>query len=104
MEQFAGNTIIPNLNVGAIGLKSESIDWDKLEAWIVQLEEKEGTNYLLEQALSAMLVAGYEPIIANKKEYIVMPEQNEVEHPSAKLHHYVAGSKEWYYKKAWQHF
>lgn len=102
MEQFAGNTIIPNLNVGAIGLKSESIDWDKLETWIAQLEEKEGTNYLLEQALSAMLVAGDEPIIADKKDYIVMPERNEVEHPSATLHHYVAGSKEWYYKKAWQ--
>ncbi len=102
MEQFAGNTIIPNLNVGAIGLKSELIDWDKLEAWIAQLEEKEGTNYLLEQALSAMLVADAKPIIADRKEYIVMPERNEVEHPSATLHHYVAGSKEWYYKKAWQ--
>lgn len=102
MEQFAGNAIIPNLNVGAIGLKSESIDWDKLETWIAQLEEKEGTNYLLEQALSAMLVAGDEPIIADRKEYIVMPEPSEVEHPSATLHHYVADSKEWYYKKAWQ--
>jgi hypothetical protein len=102
MEQFAGNTIIPNLNVGAIGLKSELIDWDKLEAWIAQLEEKEGTNYLLEQALSAMLVAGGEPIIANREDYIVMPERSEVEHPAATLHHYVAGSKEWYYKKAWQ--
>jgi len=102
MEQFAGNSIIPNLNVGAIGLKSESIDWDKLETWIAQLEAKEGTNYLLEQALSAMLVANDEPIIADKKEYIVMPEGSEVEHPSATLHHYVADSKEWYYKKAWQ--
>jgi len=102
MEQFAGNTIIPNLNVGAIGLKSETIDWDKLEAWIAKLEEKEGTNYLLEQALSAMLVAGDKPIIADKKDYIVMPEKNEVEQPLATLHHYVAGSKEWYYKKAWQ--
>ena len=102
MEQFARDTIIPNLNVGAIGLKSELIDWDKLEAWIAQLEEKEGTNYLLEQALSAMLVAGNEPIIADRKEYIVMPERNEVEYPSATLHHYVADSKEWYYKKAWQ--
>ena len=102
MEQFAGSTIVPNLNVGAIGLKSEQINWDKLEAWIAQLEEKEGTNYLLEQALSAMLVTGDEPIIADKKEYIVMPDRSEVEHPSATLHHYVAGSKEWYYKKAWQ--
>jgi len=102
MEQLAGDIIIPNLNVGAIGLKSEWVDWDKLEVWIAQLEEKEGTNYLLEQALSAMLVAGDDPIIADRKQYIVMPGISEVEHPSATLHHYVAGSKEWYYKKAWQ--
>jgi len=102
MEQLTGNTIIPNLNVGAIGLKSESIAWDKLESWIAKLEEKEGTNYLLEQALSAMLVANDNPVIADKKDYIVMPERSEVEHPSATLHHYVADSKEWYYKRAWQ--
>lgn len=102
MEKLAANAIIPNLNVGAIGLKSESIDWDKLEQWISELEEKEGTNYLLEQALSAMLAAGKPTIIATQEDYIVMPGKAEVEHPAGTLHHYVAQSKEWYYKTAWQ--
>lgn len=102
MEQLAGNPIIPNLNVGAVGLKSESIDWDKLEKWIRELEEKEGLNYLLEQALSAMLAAGTPTTIAAKEDYIVMPEKTEVEHPAGTLHHYVAQSKEWYYKTAWK--
>ncbi len=93
MEELSGGKIIPNLNVGAVGLKSEQINWDKLEAWIGTLEENQGTNYLLEQALSAMLVSGQNPKIANKCDYVVMPEQGEVDAPSAILHHYVADSK-----------
>lgn len=102
MEELAGNKINPNINVGAAGLNSEDIDWDKLEHWVKILEEKEGTSYLLEQALTAMLVAGKEVIIANKDDYMVMPGKNEVENPTASLHHYVDASKEWYYKKAWK--
>jgi len=102
MEELAGDKINPNINVGAAGLKSENIDWDKLEYWVKILEEKEGTSYLLEQALTAMLVAGKEITIADKDDYIVMPDKNEVERPTAALHHYVDAAKEWYYKKAWK--
>jgi len=102
MEQLTGNSIIPNLNVGAVGLKSELIDWDKLELWIGLLEEEQGTSYLLEQALSAMLASGSDTIMAPREDYVVMPGKTEIKNPSAILHHYVAESKEWYYKKAWQ--
>jgi hypothetical protein len=102
MEQLSGHPIVHNLNVGAVGLKSELINWDKLEQWIGQLEEKEGTSYLLEQALSAMLVAGQQIVIADTTEHIVMPDKQEATHPTAILHHYVAISKQWYYKQAWK--
>ncbi|MDB4927014.1 hypothetical protein [Mucilaginibacter sp.] len=102
MEQLSGHTIVPNLNVGAVGLKSELINWDKLEQWIGQLEGKEGTSYLLEQALSAMLVAGQPILVADKMEYIVMPDKQEATRPTAILYHYVATSKQWYYKQAWK--
>jgi hypothetical protein len=102
MEKLAGNKINPNINVGVAGLKSEDINWDELEYWIKTLEEKGGTNYLLEQALSAMLVAGKEITIADRAAYIVMPDKSDVESPSAVLHHYVAESKEWYFKSAWK--
>jgi len=103
MEELAGNKINPNINVGAAGLKSEDIDWDKLECWVKTLEEKQGTSYLLEQALTAMLVAGKEIIIADKAEYIVMPDKKEVQNPTGVLHHYVAQSKEYYFTISWKH-
>jgi len=103
MEGLTGNTVHPHLNVGIAGLKSEDINWDQVEHWIAALEKKEGTSYLLEQALTAMLCAGKEIIIADKDQYLVKPDKKDVEHLQTTLHHYVAESKEWYYKMAWKH-
>ena len=102
MTNLAGKAVPLYLNVGMVGLQSESIDWDKLEFWIVELEAREGQNYLLEQALSAMIVAGKPILIAPKDDYVVLPNEQETRVPSAVLHHYVAGSKEWYYENAWR--
>ena len=102
MGKLSGNTIKPNLNVGAIGLQSETIDWDKLEDWIVALEDDSGDCYLLEQALSAMLVSGQKIIVADPAEYIVMPGESEINNPTATLHHYVDQSRNGYYKTAWR--
>jgi hypothetical protein len=88
MEQLTGKPVAQHLNVGAVGLKSAAIDWDAMERWITKLERSEGQSYLLEQALSAMIVAGEITDLANPEQYLV-------------LHHYVAGSKEWYYKFGW---
>ncbi|QXV67507.1 glycosyl transferase [Mucilaginibacter sp. 21P] len=102
MEELTGKRITPNLNVGVIGLNSKKINWDALENWIAELEKKEGTSYLLEQALSAMIVAGEDIIIADPSVYMVMPCEQEVRQLTSALHHYVAQSKEWYYKLAWK--
>jgi hypothetical protein len=102
MSSLAGQAIVPNLNVGMAGLDSENIDWDSLESWIVELEAREGANYLLEQALSAMIVAGKPVLVAPKDDYQVLPAEQETRVPDAVLHHYVAESKEWYYKNAWR--
>lgn len=101
MQQLAGHPIYPNINVGAAGLKSDDINWDFVESWIEIMEKQEGKSYLLEQALSAM-IAPNDAIIANKNDYIVMPDETEVKNQMAALHHYVAASKEWYYKTAWR--
>jgi len=102
MANLVGMPVTPNLNVGMIGLESGSINWDKLESWIIALEKQEGSNYLLEQALSAMIVAGQKVIVAPKDDYIVLPGEQESKSPAAVLHHYVAESKEWYFKNAWR--
>lgn len=102
MTKLAGKAVPLYLNVGVVGLESESIDWDKLEHWIAELEAREGSNYLLEQALSALIVAGKPVLVAPLNDYIVLPDKQETQKPSAVLHHYVADSKEWYYKKSWR--
>jgi len=102
MEELTGYKLNAHLNVGVAALKSEDINWDILEFWVKTLEENEGTSYLLEQALIAMLVAGKEIIVADQNAYVVKPGQNEVQAPTAVLHHYVAESKEWYYKTGWR--
>lgn len=104
METLSGSTIKPSLNVGAIGLKSEHIDWDKLESWVKTLEEREGTSYYLEQALSAMLIGSADSVVLKADEYIVNPAKDQIKNKSGILHHYVDLSKEGYFKQAWKHF
>jgi hypothetical protein len=104
MEQLVNNKIINQLNVGAVGLNSDTINWDDLESWITVLEREEGTHYYLEQALSAMLAAGDNIIVADEQEYKVMPEKYEIEHPNSTLFHFVASSRDDYFKKAWRTF
>ena len=103
MTSLAGTEIPPRLNVGICGLKSDNIDWEKLEFWCRTLIEKEGTHYYQEQAITAILMAGKSCEIAPEKDYIVMPDQQEVISPTAILHHYVADSKPWYFRHAWKH-
>ncbi len=102
MESLATKKIAPYLNVGAIGLRSETIDWDKIEYWAKTMEAKEGSSYYLEQALSAMIVAGQSLTLGDKEEYVVLPLKEEVLQPTKTLHHYVAESKEWYFKTGWR--
>jgi len=104
MEQLAGSAVKPLLNVGAIGLKSEAINWDKLENWVKTLEEQEGTSYYLEQALSAMLIGNAGALVLKAEDYIVNPGADQIKSKTGILHHYVDLSKEGYFKQAWKHF
>lgn len=102
LEQLAGTPLAAAVNVGLCGLHSESLDWDKLERWIGELQSREGTNYFLEQALVAMHVAGRECAIAPALDYLTRPEKGEVLAPTAVMHHYVANSKRWYFRHGWR--
>lgn len=102
MQQLAGTSIPQLLNVGAIGLNSNHINWDNIENWIVTMEEKEGTSYYLEQALSAMLVRDNSALVLDADQYIVNPSEKLIAAKSGILHHYVDLSKKGYYNKAWR--
>lgn len=102
MNLLANSVIVDRINVGVVGLKSETIEWEKVEYWGKSLEEKEGASYFLEQALTAMIIGENKAVVGPAEEYLVMPTKLEVLHPTAVLHHYVDTSKEWYFKYAWK--
>lgn len=102
MEQLTGSKIPDFVNVGVIGLNSAQINWGQLNEWVATLEEKEGTSYYLEQALTAMLIGENQAKVLPSNEYIVNPDKAEIETRTGTLHHYVDLSKEGYFKKAWK--
>lgn len=103
MQTLAGAPIPPLVNVGICGLRSESLNWEELEAWCAELIARERTSYYLEQALVAMLAARESFVIAPAADYITLPTPAEALNPKAVMHHYVDTAKRWYYGHAWKH-
>lgn len=104
MEKLCGHTLPTELNVGICGLNSQDIDWEKLEFWCRCLIESHGPHYYLEQAIVAMLCAGKTCTLAPAADYITGPQEAEATQCQAVMHHYVADSKKWYFRKNWRRF
>jgi hypothetical protein len=102
LESLAGAPLPPRVNVGLCGLRSDALDWEKLESWCRRLIEAEGTSYYLEQALVAMLLAGRDSAVAPAEDYLLLPSADECRAPHAVMHHYVAQSKRGYFRSAWR--
>ena len=102
MEELAGAPITPLLNVGICGLQSDALDWDRLEDWCRTLADREGTSYFLEQALVAMHAARAEAQVMPRTHYITYPSREQAQAGDGVLQHYVADSKPWYFRQAWQ--
>ena len=103
MREFAGSSVPDAVNVGLYGIRSDSIDWERLEFWCRTQIEREGPHYLQEQALTALLLAGTGARPLPRSDYVVMPNLSEGRAPHAVLHHYVAHSKRAYYQYGWRH-
>ncbi|HTH49783.1 MAG TPA: glycosyl transferase [Candidatus Limnocylindria bacterium] len=103
MTSLAGQPVAELVNVGLTGLDGGSLDWERLEYWTRILIERERTSYYLEQALVAMLVAGRDCAVAPPRDYVTMPRLPEAVACRAVMHHYVAGSKRWYFQQNWRH-
>ncbi|RYE42609.1 MAG: hypothetical protein EOP48_23300 [Sphingobacteriales bacterium] len=103
MKELAGVSVIPDrLNVGVAGIPSDLIDWPQLEQWTNEMLSREGSSYLQEQALTAMIASKGELEILNEQEYKVLPIIKSSEIPEV-LHHYVADSKYDYFVKGWKY-
>jgi hypothetical protein len=103
LAALAGRPIPEKLNVGICGLRSDAIDWARLEFWCQQLLARHGTSYYLEQALVALLLAGESAVQLSAADYRLLPDEAECRAPTAVLHHYVAESKRGYFRHAWKH-
>ncbi|ACB76046.1 glycosyltransferase family 2 protein [Opitutus terrae] len=98
---LAGRTLPERVNTGTLGLRSDTIDWERLEHWCDALQRR-GPHYFQEQALTAMLLAGADCVVLPPEDYVVFPHPPEVMECRAVMHHYTAGSKRWYFRHNWQ--
>lgn len=103
LGNLGGRAVPECVNVGVCGLKSDAIDWDKLEHWTARLLTLHGSSYYLEQALVALLLADATPLRLPRADYLLLPDLTECRTPTAALHHYVDLSKRGYFRYAWRH-
>lgn len=102
LQSLADGPLPRRLNVGMLGLNSSQIDWEWMERTLARMVEEEGSKYYVDQALGALLVAGRDCDVAPPEDYVVLPNGIEGRQPRAVLHHYVAGSKRWYFQHGWR--
>jgi hypothetical protein len=102
LNNLAAAPVADLVNVGLCGLRSDTLDWEKIEWWCRTLIEREGTSYYLEQALVALLVAGPPCAVAPAGDYVTLPRLPEARDCRAVMHHYVADSKSWYFRHNWR--
>lgn len=102
LAKLTSASLPQRVNVGVLGLQSESIDWEQLESWCAELIRRHGTSYYLEQALCALLLSSRNPTALPGADYLLMPGVEECRSPRAILHHYVAESKRGYFRHAWR--
>lgn len=102
MSGLAGHPVPERVNTGILGLKSDAIDWERMESWCRGLIEARGPHYFQEQALVAMLLAGREHFVAPLADYVTLPRPPEARACRAVMHHYVAESKRWYFQSNWR--
>lgn len=102
LSTLAGHPIPGKVNVGVCGLRSDTLDWEKIEWWCARLLALHGSSYYLEQALVALLLAGRESTCLPAADYLLMPDKRECRDPKAVLHHYVMESKRDYFRHTWK--
>lgn len=102
MGELARGAVPDRMNVGLYGLHGADVDFDYLEHCCQEMLSREGTNYLQEQALTALLVSGQAAQELSVDDYVVLPDLAEGRSPTASLHHYVAQSKRSYFQHGWK--
>lgn len=105
LSEIANKPVPRRINTGIIGLRSDAIDWDRLEYALSALDTKMRPHYFHEQALTAIHLADYPGrLVTPARDYVVLPRSPEATSPKAVMHHYVDTSKRWYFQNNWHRF
>lgn len=102
MAALATGPLPQRVNVGLYAVHSPGIDWDRTEFCCRRQLEREGTHYLQEQALTALILSDADARSLPATDYVVMPSLAEGHAPTSVLHHYVAHSKRSYFQHGWR--
>ena len=103
LDRLAGHPLPPKVNTGLIGLHSPSVDWDRLEGFArAMLASKPGIDHFLEQAMTAMLLAGRPFRYAPPADYYIPLAYTPGRTPPGVFHHYAGPSRKWFYRHAWR--
>jgi hypothetical protein len=95
--------VVHNINSGLYAVHSDQIDFDLVEYLIKGFETRYGPNYYQEQLITAILLERSKRLhMAAASDFIVMPTKEQTITQAGVLQHYVAESKEWYFRKGWQ--
>ena len=102
LAKVGGRPVPEKVNTGITGLKSDEIDWGKMERWCRALTVDHPAHYYQEQALVALHLAEREREAIPAKDYVTLPEPPEATECRAVMHHYVDLSKKWYFRENWK--
>lgn len=105
LDAIAGRPVPRRVNTGILGLRGDTLDWERLEHFCAALDARVKPHYYHEQAVTALHLASAEACVAAPPaDYVVLPRPPEATTPRAVWHHYVAHSKRWYYQTRWRDF
>jgi hypothetical protein len=103
LDRLAGHPLPPKVNTGLIGLHSPSLDWPRLELYARELLASKGIDHFLEQAMTAMLLAGRPFHYAPPADYFIPTDVASVHARTGCFHHYAGPARKWFYRLAWQY-
>lgn len=93
LERLCGFPVLRQVNSGLVGLRSESIDWDKLESWFAAMDRAGGNFVFFEQGVTALMLSERHAVALPAADYVLGPSRRETARPAAVFHHYAGNSK-----------
>ncbi len=102
LDRLAGHPLPPRVNTGLIGLHSPSLDPDRLEFFARELVASKGVDHFLEQAMTAMLLAGRPFSCVPPADYFIPLDLAACLERRGVFQHFAGPARKWFYRYAWR--